>query len=171
MLKSCLKRVLHVGQTIPVAELTVVAKTHDAFQINDPVPASVYFSGKKVVLVGFPGAFTPTCWTTHLPGYLKSLKEFKALGVSVIGLTVNDPFVLKEFAGALGGDLEYIADGAAILTKALDAATDLTAKGLGLRTRRFSALLEDGKITVLNDEGGPQMTELSQAANMLAQLK
>ena len=122
------------------------------------------------MLVGFPGAFTPVCTGNHLPEYNFLHKNFQAKGVEVIGLAVNDPFVMKKFAEKLKGDITFISDGSGILTSALDGGLDLTPHGLGFRTRRFSILIENGQISKINDEEGGALTVVSKAETMLESL-
>ena len=170
MLAKGLKRCLNVGQAVPGMKLIVINGNTGKFEVEQGVDAQAFFKDRKVALVGFPGAFTPTCQSTHLPEYIERAAAFKAKGVSIVGVGVNDFFIMKMFAEHLGGDIAYIADGSGTFTKALDAGVDLSEPGLGYRTRRFSALVDNGKITVVNDEGGPGMTELSAAETMLKAL-
>jgi len=168
MLRNLSKRLIHIGQAIPESSVTlVVGSDKGKYNIEPNVDTKTYFTNKKVVLVGFPGAFTPTCTATHIPEYIKLVEQFKQKGAHVVALTVNDPFVCKEFGEELGGGITFLADGAGKFTMSLDAGVDLSDKALGYRTRRFSAFVEDGTITQLNDEGGPGMTDLSRAETML----
>jgi peroxiredoxin len=128
--------------------------------------------GKKIVIFGLPGAFTPTCSAKHVPGYVEKFDALKARGVDEIWcLSVNDAFVM----GAWGRDQEAVgkvrmmADGAAEYTKKLGLEIDLSARGLGLRSKRFSMLVDNGVVKALNVEA-PGKFEVSDADTMLAQL-
>lgn len=121
-----------------------------------------------------PGAFTPTCTSEHVPEYIEKAADIKKGGVEkVFALTVNDPFVVKAFAEKLAGQdkLAFIADSNGDFTKALDAGADLSAAGLGFRSRRFSMYIKDGKVEQFNDEKSPKMTDLSRVPHILQQLK
>ncbi len=131
------------------------------------------FDGKKVVLFAVPGAFTPTCTMNHLPGFLKHLEEIKAKGVDEVAVvSVNDLFVMDEWAKSTGGKdkIHFLSDGAADFTKAVGLELDLSAAGLGLRSKRYSMIVDDGKVTALNIEEAPGVAELSGAAAILEQL-
>ncbi|RZI43584.1 peroxiredoxin [Herbaspirillum sp. HC18] len=128
--------------------------------------------GKKIAVFGLPGAFTPTCSAKHVPGYVALADKFKAKGVDEIWcIAVNDAFVM----GAWGRDqkstgvVRMMADGSAELTKALGLEFDLTAKGMGIRSQRYSMLVEDGVVKQLNIEQ-PGKFEVSNAETLLGQL-
>lgn len=110
------------------------------------------------MLFAVPGAFTPTCSQKHLPGFIEKAEELKSKGVDTIAcVSVNDPFVMKAWGESVGaGDkVLLLADGSGKFTKALGVELDLTDKGLGIRSRRYSLLAEDGKVKQLNlEEGG-----------------
>ena len=127
--------------------------------------------GKKIAVFGLPGAFTPTCSAKHVPGYVALADQFKAKGVDEIWcISVNDAFVM----GAWGRDqkstgvVRMMADGSADFTKALGLEFDLTAKGMGIRSQRYSMLVEDGVVKQLNIEQ-PGKFEVSNAETLLAQ--
>ena len=127
--------------------------------------------GKKVVVFALPGAYTPTCSAKHLPGYVEQAAALRAAGIDEIWcLAVNDAFVM----GAWGRDqhtgdkLRMMADGSAEFTKAAGLTLDLTARGMGLRSQRYSMLVVDGVVKSLNIEG-PGKFEVSDAATMLSQ--
>jgi peroxiredoxin len=131
------------------------------------------FKGKKVVLFAVPGAFTPTCHKNHLPGFLKNADAIKAKGVDVIAVTsVNDVFVMTEWQKVSGaeGKIDFLADGNADFAKALDLTMDGSAGGLGLRSQRYSMLVEDGVVRSLNIEDAPGKAEISGADALLKQL-
>ena len=128
--------------------------------------------GKKIAVFGLPGAYTPTCSAKHVPGYIALADQLKAKGVDEIWcISVNDAFVM----GAWGRDqkatgiVRMMADGSAEFTKALGLEFDLTARGMGVRSQRYSMLVEDGVVKQLNIEQ-PGKFEVSNAETMLAQL-
>ena len=130
-------------------------------------------SGKKIAIFAVPGAYTPTCSVQHVPGYVARASELKAAGVDEIWcVAVNDPFVM----GAWGRDqkttdkIRMMADGSADFTKAAGLTLDLTARGLGIRSQRYSMLVVDGVVKTLNIEG-PGKFEVSDADTLLAQAK
>jgi peroxiredoxin len=128
--------------------------------------------GKKVVIFGLPGAFTPTCSAKHVPSYLRNIDTLKAKGVSdVICMSVNDAFVMGAWARdqKAGGKVRMMGDGSALYTKALGLEFDLAAKGLGMRCQRFSMLVDDGVVKVLNIEA-PGKYEVSDAETLLKQM-
>lgn len=130
-------------------------------------------AGKTIALFALPGAFTPTCSAKHVPGYLESVAEFKAAGVDEIWcVSVNDAFVMGAWARdqKTDGKIRMMADGDATFTKATGLTLDLTGKGLGLRSNRYSMLVKDGKVASLNIEG-PGKFEVSDAATLLAQAR
>jgi peroxiredoxin len=137
-----------------------------------PVNTDELFKGKKVVLFAVPGAFTPTCHRNHLPGFVKNADAIKAKGVDTIAVTgVNDVFVMDAWKKASGGDaIEFLADGSGNWAKALGLTLDMTERGLGVRSQRYSMLVEDGVVKALNIEEGPGKAEVSGADNLLKAL-
>ena len=138
-----------------------------------PVTTAEIFAGKTMVLFGVPGAFTPTCHKTHLPGFLKEAEAFKAKGVAGIAVvSVNDPFVMGMWAKDTGGDgvITFLADGNAEFAKAAGLDVDLSVAGLGTRCRRFSALIEDGVVKKINIEDSPGKAEASSAEALVCTL-
>ena len=130
-------------------------------------------AGKKIVIFALPGAFTPTCSAQHVPGYVQHAAELKSAGVDEIWcLSVNDAFVM----GAWGreqktlGKVRMMADGSAAFTQATGLSLDLIARGMGVRSQRYSMLVVDGEVRSLNIEA-PGKFEVSDAATMLAQAK
>lgn len=128
-------------------------------------------AGKTVAIFGVPGAFTPTCSARHAPGYIEQAEAFKAAGVDEIWcVSVNDAFVMGAWARELKADgkVRFMADGSAEFAKAAGLTLDLGAKGLGLRSIRYSLLAKDGVVTALNlEEGGA--FKVSDAETLLAQ--
>ncbi|KAF7030432.1 hypothetical protein CFC21_041970 [Triticum aestivum] len=146
-----------VGSTLPDGQLAWFDENDQMQQVSIHSLAA----GKKVILFGVPGAFTPTCSNQHVPGFITQAEELKAKGVDEILLvSVNDPFVMKAWAKTYPDNkhVKFLADGAAAYTKALGLELDLTEKGLGLRSRRFALLADDLKVTVANVEEGGQFT-------------
>ena len=130
-------------------------------------------AGKKIAIFALPGAYTPTCSAQHLPGYVQAAEEFKAAGVDELWcLSVNDAFVMGAWGreNAAGGKVRMMADGSADFTRAVDLVLDLTAKGLGVRSQRYSMLVDNGVVRTLNIEG-PGKFEVSDAATLLAQAR
>jgi glutaredoxin/glutathione-dependent peroxiredoxin len=170
MLQGHLKRMLHLGQKLPNIKVSLAVKEGNQYAIQKEVDLLSLFTDKKVVLVGFPGAFTPTCTGNHLPEFNFLHNQFKAKGVHVVGVAVNDPFVLKKFGEALKGSIPFISDGNGTLIKALEGGVDLSANNLGYRARRFTLLIENGTVAQVNDEKGPALTIVSKAQTILNSL-
>jgi peroxiredoxin len=128
--------------------------------------------GKKVVIFGLPGAFTPTCSAKHVPGYVANIDKLKAKGVDdVICMSVNDAFVMGAWARdqKTGGKVRMMGDGSAAYTKSLGLELDLNARGMGTRCQRYSMLVDNGVVKTLNIEA-PGKFEVSDADTMLKQL-
>lgn len=158
---------IQVGSKIPAA--TVRRMGADGPEALD---AQEYFKGRKVVMFGLPGAYTPTCSSQHVPGFLKHADAFRAKGVDAIAcISVNDAFVMGAWGKdqGVGDQIDMLADGAADLTKALGLDMDLTERGFGVRSRRYAMVVEDGVVTKLAVEEGPAM-EVSSAEKVLASL-
>ncbi|KAK2970966.1 hypothetical protein RJ640_027447 [Escallonia rubra] len=129
-------------------------------------------AGKKVILFGVPGAFTPTCSTKHVPGFIEKAEEFKSKGVDeILLISVNDSFVMKAWAKTYPETkhVKFLADGSGKYTHALGLELDLSDKGLGTRSRRFALLIEDLKVKVANIESGGEFT-VSSAEDILKAL-
>ena len=164
---------IKVGDTLPAATLMEYVEIEGNGCSLGPNPVDVLqaSAGKTIALFAVPGAFTPTCSVRHVPGYTEKFVEFKAAGIDEIWcLSVNDVFVM----GAWGrdqktdGKVRMLADGSAAFAKATGLTLDLEAKGLGLRSNRYSMLVRDGKVVSLNIEG-PGKFEVSDAETLLAQ--
>jgi peroxiredoxin len=128
--------------------------------------------GKKIVVFGLPGAFTPTCSAQHVPSYVKHYDALRAKGVDEVWcLAVNDAFVMGAWGREqnAGGKVRMMADGSADYAKKLGLELDLTARGMGVRCQRFSMLVDDGVVTAVNIEA-PGKYEVSGAEAMLAKL-
>jgi peroxiredoxin len=145
-----------------------------AFRVNGPDGPEAkttddLFKGRRIVLVGVPGAFTPSCHRNHLPGFVAKLDEIKARGVDAIFVTsVNDVFVLDAWQKASGADgIEFLADGNADFAKATGLDMDGSGFGLGPRSKRYAMLVDDGVVRVLNLEEVPVKTEISGAEALL----
>ncbi|MCO5731036.1 peroxiredoxin [Rhizobium sp. SSA_523] len=157
-----------VGDRLPAA--TFKEKTADG-----PVEVTTdsLFKGKKVVLFAVPGAFTPTCTLNHLPGYLENRDALLERGVDDIAVVaVNDHFVMGAWAEKSGGmgKIHFLSDWDAGFTKAIGLDADLSAGGLGTRSKRYSMLVEDGVVKALNVEESPGQATVSGAAAMLEQV-
>jgi glutaredoxin/glutathione-dependent peroxiredoxin len=157
-----------VGDKLPEAKFK--EKTADG-----PVEVTTgdLFAGKKVVLFAVPGAFTPTCSLNHLPGYVENRDAILARGVDDIAVVaVNDWHVMGAWAQQSGamGKIHFLADFDASFTKAMGLEADLSAGGLGVRSKRYSMLVEDGVVKSLNIEESPGQATVSGAAAMLEQL-
>ena len=129
--------------------------------------------GKTVAVFALPGAFTPTCSAKHVPGFVEKADAFKAAGVDEIWcVSVNDAFVMGAWGRdqKTGGKVRMMADGSADFSKAVGLTLDLTARGLGLRSNRYSMLVKDGVVKTLNVEG-PGEFKVSDADTLLAQAK
>ena len=130
-------------------------------------------AGKKIALFALPGAFTPTCSAKHVPGYVEKAGDLKAAGVDEIWcVSVNDAFVMGAWGRdqKTGGKVRMMADGSAAFTQATGLTLDLAARGMGLRSNRYSMLVVDGVVKSLNVEG-PGKFEVSDADTMLAQAR
>ena len=130
-------------------------------------------AGKKIAIFALPGAYTPTCSAKHVPGYVAKAEELKAAGVDEIWcVSVNDAFVMGAWGRdqKTAGKVRMMADGSATFAQATGLTLDLTSRGMGLRSNRYSMLVEDGVVKTLNVEG-PGKFEVSDAETMLKQVK
>jgi peroxiredoxin len=156
------------GDSLPKAAFTVMTPDGPKLRTTDEI-----FKGRKVVLFGLPGAFTPTCSAAHLPGFLDKADEFKARGIDEIAVTsVNDVFVMDAWAKSTeaGAKISFLADGNGDFASALGLSLDLTERGLGVRSQRYAMLVEDGVVRKLNIEPAAGKAEVSSAEALLAQL-
>jgi peroxiredoxin len=164
---------IKVGDSLPVATLMEFSETEGNGCSLGPNPVDVVAasSGKTIALLALPGAFTPTCSAKHVPGYVENFDELKAAGVDEIWcVSVNDAFVMGAWARdqKTAGKVRMLADGDAVFTKATGLTLDLSGRGMGLRSSRYSMLVKDGKVASLNIEA-PGKFEVSDAATLLAQ--
>ena len=158
---------IKVGDKLPAVTLTQATA-----EGPKPVTTDDIFKGKKVALFALPGAFTPTCSAKHLPGFKQRAGDIKAKGVDTIAcLSVNDAFVMRAWAEdqAVGDDIAMLADGGAEFTKALGLEMDGSKFGMGVRSQRYSMIVDDGVVKELNVEEGGEF-RVSAADYLLAQL-
>jgi len=158
---------ISIGDSIPNVPVTLA--TADGPQKTD---SSAVLGKGKVALFAVPGAFTPTCSAKHLPGFLESADELKRKGVDrIVCMSVNDAFVMKAWGAAQDafGKVEMLADGNGDLTRALGLTLDGRGFGMGERSQRFSAIIDNGVVRALNVEE-PGAFKVSSAEHMLGQL-
>ena len=165
---------IKVGDKLPDGTLTEMIETEtpgctigpNAFQVSNLT------KGKRIVIFGLPGAFTPTCSAKHVPSYTANYDKLKAKKVDEIWcVSVNDAFVMGAWAKEQKsqGKVRMMADGSAAFTKAMGLELDLTSRGMGVRSQRYSMFVDDGVVKSLNVEG-PGKFEVSDAESLLKQL-
>jgi glutaredoxin/glutathione-dependent peroxiredoxin len=164
---------IKVGDSLPAATLMEYSDIEgEGCSIGpNPVDVTKATAGKTIALFALPGAYTPTCSAKHVPGYVDSVEAFKSAGVDEIWcVSVNDAFVMGAWARdqKAVGKVRMLADGSADFAKATGLTLDLTSRGMGLRSNRYSMLIKDGKVSTLNVEG-PGKFEVSDAATLLGQ--
>ncbi|MDR6115496.1 MULTISPECIES: peroxiredoxin [unclassified Sphingomonas] len=157
---------IKVGDRLPAATLVKVTP-----EGPEQVNAADYFAGRRVALFAVPGAFTPTCSAQHLPGFIAQADALKAKGVDEIACTsVNDAFVMKAWGQVQGaGGVTMLADGNGDFAKAVDLTLDGTKFGMGLRSQRYTMLVNDGVVEQLFVEA-PGEFKVSSAEYLLSQL-
>lgn len=165
---------VRVGERLPGGTLMEMNEVDAPGCPVGPVSLKVedMVNGRRIVIFGLPGAFTPTCSAKHVPGYLACYDRLRARGVDEIWcLSVNDAYVMAAWGKdqKTAGKLRMLADGNADYARALGLDLDLSARGLGVRSQRFSMLVEDGVVKILNLEQ-PGKFEVSGAEKMLQQL-
>jgi glutaredoxin/glutathione-dependent peroxiredoxin len=178
------------GRTGSVVQWNEIRRDHPmTIQVGDKIPAGTlkyvtpegpkdisteeFFRGKKVVLFAVPGAFTPACSQRHLPGFVDKAADLKAKGVDTIAcIAVNDQAVMGAWGKAqnVGDKIVMLADGSGDFARAVGLDIDLSRAGLGVRSKRYSMLVEDGTVKTLNVEQVPSQVEVSSADAMLKAL-
>lgn len=166
---------IKVGDTLPHTTLMEYSEVEGEGCSIGPnaVDVAKATAGKTIALFALPGAFTPTCSAKHVPGYVALYDEFKAAGVDEIWcVSVNDAFVMGAWARDqhTNGKVRMLGDGSADFAKATGLVLDLTSRGMGIRSDRYSMLVKDGKVVSLNAEA-PGKFEVSNAETLLAQVK
>jgi peroxiredoxin len=159
---------INVGDRLPNATFRVMTAEGPKPTTTDEV-----FKGKKVVLFAVPGAFTPTCHKNHMPGFVKNADAIKAKGISSIFVTsTNDVFVLDAWTKATDPEhkVQFLSDGNADFAKAIGLDLDASGNGLGMRSKRYSMIVDDGVVKSLNVEDAPGKAEISGADNLMKQL-
>ena len=160
---------IKVGDTLPEASFFIMGE-----EGKEKLSGADLFAGRKIVLFGLPGAFTPTCHRNHLPGYLNSIDGLHALDVEEVAVvSVNDVHVMDAWAIASGakGQITFLADGNADFTRACGLDVDLSIAGMGVRCQRFSMIVENGVVTHFNLEDTPGAIEKSGATRIIEQLQ
>ena len=155
---------IQVGDHLPQVTFRVSGPEGPQAKTTDDL-----FKGRRVVLIGVPGAFTPSCHRNHLPGYVANREAILARGIDAIAVTsVNDVFVLNAWQQQSGAEgIEFLADGNAEFVKATGLEMDGTGFGLGIRSQRYAMLVDDGVVRVLNIEDTPSKAEISGAEALL----
>lgn len=159
---------IKVGDKLPEATFTTMTS-----EGPKPMSTADVFGGKKVALFAVPGAFTPTCHKTHMPGFVSRMDELKSKGFDAVACTaVNDVFVMDEWAKATGanGKVMMLADGSADFAKKLGLELDLSSRGLGMRSKRYAMAVEDGVVKVLNIEEAPGEVKSSSAETLCSMI-
>jgi peroxiredoxin len=166
---------IQIGDRVPASTLQefIAVETEGCSLGPNAFDTAKLLAGRKVAIFGLPGAFTPTCSAKHVPGYVTLADDLRAAGVDEIWcVSVNDAFVMGAWAREQGtaGKVRMMADGSADFARATGLTLDLTARGMGLRSQRYSMLVVDGIVRALNIEA-PGKFEVSDAATLLQQAK
>ena len=166
---------IQVGDKLPAVTLMEYSEVEgEGCSIGpNPVEVAKATAGKIIALFALPGAFTPTCSAKHVPGYVEQAEAFKAAGVDEIWcVSVNDAFVMGAWAREqkTAGKVRMLGDGSADFAQATGLTLDLTSRGMGVRSNRYSMLVKDGAVVSLNVEG-PGKFEVSDASTLLAQAR
>ncbi len=156
---------LQTGQTIPHLDIAVI----DGSAEPQTMPTAALFANHKVVMFGVPGAFTPTCSEQHLPGYVQQFEAFRARGIDVFCLAVNDAFVMQAWAASqhVPAGFKLLADGNGSFTRMMGLELDGSGYGMGLRARRFALYAENGVVKLLQIEA-PGELRVSSAEAMFS---
>lgn len=158
---------IRVGDTIPDVRVYVLGESGPETRQTGEI-----FSGKRAVMFALPGAFTPTCSRSHLPGYVEHAQEIRSRGVELIAcLSVNDAWVMGAWGKAHGAEdkVMMLADGNAEFSRAMGLHVDMQGAGFGVRSSRYAMILDNGVLTHLNAEE-PRKLEVSDALSILALL-
>ncbi len=160
---------ISAGEKIPGVTLFEIGEAGPA-----PVASDDVFAGKTVAIFGVPGAYTPTCHNKHVPSFNNNADALRAKGVDdIVCVSVNDPFVMKAWGEATGANqagIRCMGDSRSELAKAMDILMDGSAIGLVDRLMRFSAVVEDGTVKVINIEGAPGEMDATSAETLLTQI-
>jgi glutaredoxin/glutathione-dependent peroxiredoxin len=157
-----------IGERLPEATFRVLGS-----EGIEKLTTSDIFADRKVVLFAVPGAFTPTCHLKHLPGFIDNADAFKKKGVHTVAcVAVNDPFVMDAWSKAAGGrgKVLFLSDGNGEFTKVIGLDFDGSGIGLGLRSKRYAMLVDDGVVKVLKVEDSPGVADESTAEKLLAKV-
>lgn len=155
---------INVGDKLP--DTTFMTMTAEG---PKPMTTAEVFGGKKVALFAVPGAFTPTCSKTHMPGFVNRVAELKGKGFDTVACTaVNDAFVMAAWSKDTGADgkILMLADGSADFAKKIGLELDISARGLGVRSKRYAMAVDNGVVKILNIEDAPGGVEKSSAETM-----
>ena len=160
---------ISTGDKLPEATLVMLgANGPEAVNLADKT------TGRKVVIFAVPGAFTPTCHSAHVPSFIRTRDQLAGKGVEeIICVSVNDPFVMKswgEATGATEAGITMLADAGSAFTKAIGMDFDAPPAGLYARSKRYAMVVEDGVVTLLNEEAGPGVCEVSAGEAIVGQL-
>lgn len=153
------------GDLVPEVTLRVMGEDGP-----EKISSTEYLKGRKVILFAVPGAFTPACHINHLPGYVTHYEAIMAKGADAIGvLAVNDVWVMNEWAKTSGGKgkIDFLSDGNADFARAVGMDIDMSGGGLGVRSKRYSMIVDDRKVIMLNLEDNPGKVDLSGAAKAM----
>jgi glutaredoxin/glutathione-dependent peroxiredoxin len=159
---------IKVGDRIPDGKFTIMGAEGPATRTTDDV-----FKGRKVALFAVPGAYTPTCHKNHMPGFVDRVGELKAKGIDAVACTaVNDVFVFNQWAADTGaaGKIEMLADGSGDFVRALGLEIDLSGFGLGVRSKRYAMLVDNGVVKVLNIDESPPVHDKSSAETLCSMI-
>ena len=157
------------GEKLPTADFFYLDDNNDVQKVD----TNSLFKGHKAIIFGVPGAFTKVCSAQHLPGYVKHFEEAKKRGVTkIICLSVNDPNVMQAWGEAHGvkDKILMLGDPFCKFTKSIGAEIDRNEKGLGMRSSRYSMLIEEGVVTRIKEETDPAVCEISAAENFLKEI-
>ena len=157
-----------IGERLPEATFRVLGS-----EGIEKLTTSDIFADRKVVLFAVPGAFTPTCHLKHLPGFIDNADAFKKKSVHTVAcVAVNDPFVMDAWSKAAGGrgKVLFLSDGNGEFTKVIGLDFDGSGIGLGLRSKRYAMLVDDGVVKVLKVEDSPGVADVSTAEKLLAKV-